>query len=70
MSVLYLQISIAALVLGYASHPALLSATVKVWHLNAGPGEASNFETSFFGLVSIVYGLFAGQVSVLIGPRH
>lgn len=37
-----------------------------VWGLSPDPQASSNFETSFFGLLSIVYGLFASQTFLFL----
>ena len=59
----YLGLSALAMVVGYASHPMLLKVTAVTWGVR--PTD-SNFETSFFGLLSVVYSVFTGQTFLFL----
>lgn len=65
--VLYLGMSAISMVGGYALHPWLLQLTAMFWGVR--PSD-SNFETGFFGLLSIVYSVFSGQTFLFLYERQ
>ena len=51
------------MVFGFLAHPSLLKLTAATW--GVVPTD-SNFETSFFGLLSVVYSVFTGQTFLFL----
>lgn len=64
---LYLGLSILAMVIGYMMHPTLLMLTASFWGIKP---SVDDFESSFFGLLSIVYSVFAGQTFLFLFERQ
>jgi hypothetical protein len=63
----YLLCSVVACIAGYVGHPFLLQSTAAFWGI--APSD-SNFETGFFGLLSIVYSVFSGQTFLFLYERQ
>jgi len=65
----YIGVTGLTIMTGYFLHPNLLQLTAKALDLTGGMDDTT-FETSFFGLVSIVYGLFSGQTFLFLYERQ
>ena len=59
----YLGLSFTSMVVGFWAHPTLLRLTAVTWGVEP---QDSNFETSFFGLLSVVYSVFTGQTFLFL----
>lgn len=63
----YLGRSLLAMVSGYLLQPILLHATANLFGIKP---SVDDFESSFFGLLSIVYSVFAGQTFLFLYERQ
>ena len=68
---LYILISAGTGLCGYLSHQSLLDAASSFLSLSSNqPSSNTTYETSFFSLLSFVYGLFSGQTFLFLYERQ